>query len=117
VIELESVALAHKIVDILTDKQAEDILLLDLHTLTLIADYFIICTATSDRHTKALLDTLDEELKPQGARAIAMEGQIGTGWLLADYGSVIVHIFGAEERAYYQLEQLWHDEPVVLKVM
>ena len=92
-------------------------MLLDLRSLSLMADYFVICTATSERQTKAILDTLMENMKERGIYPLAAEGNSGSGWVLQDYGSVIVHVFAPEQRAFYQLEQLWHDAPVVLKMM
>jgi ribosome-associated protein len=114
---LDSVELAHAIVDLVSDKQAEQIVLLDLRALSLLADYFVICTATTERQASAILDALEEEMQKQGVRALATEGASGSGWVLKDYGSVIVHIFAPEQRTYYQLEQLWREAPVVLKVM
>lgn len=114
---LDSAKLAHAIVDLVSDKQAEEIVLLDLRALSLLADYFVICTATTERQANAILDALEEEMQKQGVHALATEGVSGSGWVLKDYGSVIVHIFAPEQRAYYQLEQLWREAPVVLKVM
>lgn len=114
---LNPTELAHTIVDLVSDKQAQNTVLLDLHSLSLMADYFVICTATSDRQTQALVDTLNEAVKAAGAHALATEGEASSGWMLIDYGSVIVHIFAPEQRAFYQLEQLWQAAPVVLKVM
>jgi ribosome-associated protein len=117
VISLDSIALAHAVVDVVSDKQAEQIVLLDLRSLSPMADYFVICTATTERQTKAILDALREEMEEQGIQALAAEGDSGSGWVLQDYGSVIVHIFAPEQRAFYQLEQLWRNAPVVLKMM
>lgn len=114
---LDSTELAHAVVDVVSDKQAEQIVLLDLRSLSLMADYFVICTATTERQTKAILDALREEMEEQGIRALAAEGDSDSGWVLQDYGSVIVHIFAPEQRTFYQLEQLWHEAPVVLKMM
>ncbi|MCC7355984.1 MAG: ribosome silencing factor [Anaerolineae bacterium] len=114
---LDSTALAHAVIDLIGDKQAEQIVLLDLRSLSLMADYFVICTATTERQTKAILDALTEDMKGRGIRPLAAEGDTGSGWVLQDYGSVIVHVFAPEQRAFYQLEQLWRDAPVVLKMM
>jgi ribosome-associated protein len=114
---LDPTELAHAIVDLVSDKQAEQIVLMDLRSISLMADYFVICTATTDRQAQALLDALEETLSERGVRALATEGESGSGWVLKDYGSVIVHIFAPEQRAFYGLEQLWRDAPIVLKVM
>jgi ribosome-associated protein len=101
-------ALAHKITDILSDKQAEDILLLDISKAASFADYFVIATAGSNRQIDAILETIDQDLrKGEKIRPSGKEGDADAGWVLLDYGDVVVHIFGPEERAYYDLESLW----------
>ena len=115
---MESLALARQITDILVEKQAEDILILDLQALTPITDYFVICTGTSQRQLRALQQAIHEGLK-QGAERVApvgIEGQPDSGWLLMDYGDVIVHLFEAETRAYYCLEELWGAGRIVARI-
>lgn len=111
---LEAGALAHKIVDLLSDKQAEDILLLDIRNVATFADYFVIASAQTARQVEAILVALDEELAKDGLRPLGREGEADSGWVLLDLGDVVVHIFAPEERAYYDLEGLWHAaRPVV----
>ncbi len=86
--------MAHQIVEKLDVHQAVDIVILDLRELTDVADYFVICTAESDRQATALQELLREELKQeQRQRPLSMEGEPASGWWLLDYNSVIVHIF------------------------
>ncbi|HQJ12040.1 MAG TPA: ribosome silencing factor [Anaerolineae bacterium] len=115
---LDSLELARQIADILAEKQAEDILILDLQALTPIADYFVICTGTSQRQLRALQQAIYEGLKQSADRRLAagVEGTPESGWLLMDYGEVVVHLFEAETRAFYRLEELWGTGRIVAKI-
>ena len=115
--KLNPTDLAHKIVDLAEEKQAVDITLLDLRQVSMLADYFIICTAESSRQTVAILDSVAIELKKEGLLPLhPAEGEPGAGWTLLDYADVVVHVFDAPTRSFYNLEQLWKDAPVVLKI-
>jgi ribosome-associated protein len=106
----EALGLARRIVDLISDKQASDIVLLDIRGVSLIADYFVICTVGSERQTSAILKDLSEKLAedfPVRRRPLHTEGAPDSGWVLLDYGDVIVHVFSAQQRAFYNLEQLW----------
>jgi ribosome-associated protein len=105
----EALSLARRIVDLVSDKQASDIVLLDIRGVSLIADYFVICTVGSERQTSAILKDLSEKLDEDhpGRRPLRTEGAPDSGWVLLDYGDVIVHVFSAQQRAFYNLEQLW----------
>jgi ribosome-associated protein len=115
----EALSLARRIVDLVSDKQASDILLLDIRGVSLIADYFVICTAGSERQTSAILKDLGEKLEEDpfpGRKALHSEGNADSGWVLLDYGDVIVHIFSAAQRAFYNLEQLWAPATPVVRL-
>ena len=116
VTSLNALELSHNIVDILDEKQAEDILLLDITGLAPFADYFIIATATSDRQSKALVDTVVDTLRDQRVKPLYVEGESRSGWQLLDYGAVIVHIFSPELRDFYRLEELWNEAKVVVRM-
>ncbi len=116
VISLNALELSHNIVDILDDKQAEDILMLDITGLAPFADYFIIATATSERQSKALVDTVVGALRDQRIKPLFIEGESRSGWQLLDYGEVIVHIFSPEQRDFYRLEDLWSQAKVVVRM-
>jgi ribosome-associated protein len=105
----EALTLARRIVDVLSDKQASDIVLLDIRGVSLIADYFVLCTAGSERQTTAILRDLSDKLVQEqpGRKPLHTEGAADSGWVLLDYGDVIVHVFSATQRAFYNLEQLW----------
>lgn len=91
------------------DKKAEDVMLLDLRELTVMCDYFLVCTARNTQHVKAVVEGIEERLEAEGRRVRHIEGKSAGRWVLMDYGDVIVHVFLPEERAFYDLERLWAD--------
>jgi len=104
-------------VDIIVEKKGEDILLLDIHELTTLADYFVLCSGTSDRQLQALESGVREEVqKKLDASPLHVEGEPSSGWILMDYGTVVVHIFDPQVRAYYNLEGLWKGGRVVVRI-
>ena len=80
------------------------------------ADYFVIASAGSDRQMQAVLDAVEDELKEDKPRLLGREGQPKSGWVLLDYGDVILHLFAPDERAYYDLEGLWHAATPVVRI-
>jgi ribosome-associated protein len=114
--ELTPLEVARRIVDVAADRQAVDIVLLDIGQHASFADYFIICHGTSERQIKAIVDTVIEELEHEGEHALHVEGSPSSGWVLIDFGAVIVHVFAPDERQYYRLERLWQDAPTILRV-
>jgi ribosome-associated protein len=112
---IEASTLARRAVEIAEDKQASDIVMLDLHNLNAIADYFVICTGESDRQLKAILNAIDEDVGREFGQSPRVEGTADTGWILLDYGDVVVHIFSSALRDYYRIERLWSKAtPVVV---
>ncbi len=111
---LDSAQVARAAVDIASDKKASDVVLLDIRDVTTIGDYFVICSGSNPRQIQAIADAIDEELGKQGANLLHREGIAETGWLLLDFGDVIVHIFGTKERDYYRLERLWSEAKTVV---
>jgi ribosome-associated protein len=110
--------IARKLVDIASDVQAEDIVLLDISKISVFADYFIILSAESDRQIRAIHEEMETRLKKDdGVRLKHYEGTSESGWLLLDFGSVIVHIFSPEQREFYGLEQVWARAPQVLRIL
>ncbi len=114
---LDSKTTAKLIVDAAAEKKAENILMLDVHNLTTLADYFIICEGASDRQMNAIYENILDELKRADVPPYHREGTPGSGWILLDYGHVIAHIFSPDRRAYYKLEELWRDAPTVVKML
>jgi ribosome-associated protein len=111
-----ALALAHRIVDLAADKKASDIVLLDIHALTSVADYLVICSGGSERQLGAIAGGIIEVLKDEDVQPIGREGGPSAHWALIDYGSVVVHVMAPPEREYYQLEQMWSDAPLLLHV-
>jgi ribosome-associated protein len=115
---LDSLELARCIVDVIADKKGEDVLLLDIREISVLADYFVIGSTTSDRQAKAVVEGVKEEVnRSLGARPLHIEGKSASGWILMDYGGVVVHLFTPEMRAYYDLEGLWRDARVVVRML
>jgi ribosome-associated protein len=110
---LTSHQLARRVAELALDKQAEDILILDLRDLTTLADYFVIATGTVDVHTRAIVDSVERSLRKQEepVRPLSIEGRTYLNWVLMDLGSVVLHVFQRDAREYYQLEKLWGDAP------
>jgi ribosome-associated protein len=101
-------------VNALEEKKGEDILLLDIHQIAPLADFFVICSGTSDRMLDALMDTVKKSVKQKHQIRPRIEGSPGDGWVLADFGDVVLHLFSPERRNYYRLEELWSQGRVVL---
>ena len=96
---------------ILAAKKGQQIVILDLRKLTIIADYFVIATGTSEVHVRALAKELIEQLKGHGVRPGSAQGVQDGHWALVDLGDVIIHVFMEFERGFYALERLWADAP------
>lgn len=105
---MTSLETAKNIVKILDNKKAMDIDLIETKELTIVSDYFIIANGTSNTHVRALADEVEEEMKKLGVEPEHIEGR-ATGWILLDYGCVLVHVFDPQSRQYYNLERLWGD--------
>ena len=100
--------------DTLEDRKAEDILLLDIHETSDFTDYFIICTGTTDRMINALADAVVDKVRDVYRLKGRREGEAQEGWLLLDFGDIVVHLFAPERREYYRLEELWSQGRVLL---
>ncbi|HSL46611.1 MAG TPA: ribosome silencing factor [Anaerolineales bacterium] len=100
----------------LEDKKGEDILLLDIKDIASFTDYFVICNGTSDRMLDALAKGVVEATKQDYKKKSRVEGQSQEGWLVLDYGDVVVHLFSPDQREHYDLEELWSDGKVLLRV-
>ena len=100
----------------LEDKKGEDIVLLDLKELDIFTDYFVLCTGTSDRMLNALADGVLEDVNKKHKRKGRKEGLARDGWLVVDYGEIVVHLFSPDQRDYYSLEDLWGEGKVLLRL-
>ena len=93
----------------LNDKKGEDIKIIDITGISVLADYFIIANGTNDSQVNALVDTVEEELHKAGFALKQREGQASGSWVLLDFGDIIVHVFDKENRLFYDLERIWKD--------
>jgi ribosome-associated protein len=108
--------MAHKVVEAAADKQASNIVLLDARKVCSFADYFVICSGESERQISAIYDEVGHRLKHEGVLPSHHEGTVDSGWLLLDFGNIIVHIFAQFEREYYRLDELWSQAVPVLRI-
>lgn len=106
---MEADKLTEIMVRSLDTHKAEDIRVIGVTELTSLADYFVIASGTSATQVRALADYLEKELGEQGVPPQRIEGYAASNWILMDYGTVVVHIFGRDTRAFYDLERLWKD--------
>ena len=87
--------------------KAEDMVVLDVHLFSSVADYFMICNGRSDRQVKAITDAIDKELRKHGEKPLAIEGYQEATWILIDSADLVIHVFDEETRRFYDLEHLW----------
>ena len=109
--------MAQLVVDVASDKLASDIVMLDVRRVASFADYFVIMSADSTRQIQALEEDITRALKEENVRQYHREGIPSSGWILLDFSNVIVHIFGPEERSFYDLERLWSQAPQVVRIL
>ena len=105
--------IAYEVTKALDEKKGMDIKLLKIDRVSSLADYFLICTGTSNTHVKTLCDYAEYTLENLGETMLSREGHRGNSWELLDYGTIVVHVFTEEARQFYSLERLWADAEVV----
>ncbi len=105
----EILNMAHIAYDALLEKKAEDVNVIDISGISTIADYFVIASGRNDNQMRTLTDNVEEKMGRAGYTAKMREGTDGNVWVLLDYGDVIVHIFGQEDREFYDLDRIWRD--------
>ncbi|MDO4650359.1 MAG: ribosome silencing factor [Eubacteriales bacterium] len=104
--ELEMARLACRALD---DKKGTDIKVIDIHEVSVIADYFVIASGSNQSQVQAMADNVEEQLGRAGFEPLQVEGSRNSTWILLDYGDVIVHVFDEENRLFYDLERIWRD--------
>ncbi len=104
------------LVDTVVDKKGSDILLLDIREHAIFADYFLICNAENERQLRALADNVTKDAKDDDILARGIEGEPSSGWVLVDFGDLVVHLFSPDKRDYYSLEDIWDDARVVMRI-
>ena len=103
--------------EILEEKKAENIVLMDLQEHSVVADYFVICSGSSDRQLDALAEAVTDTLhKTYRLKTPRVEGHAAGGWLLLDFRTVVVHIFSVEQRKHYRLDELWRETKTLLRI-
>jgi ribosome-associated protein len=95
-------------------KKAMDLVVLDVHAVSSVSDFFLVCSGKSSTHLNTIVEAIREELKANEVRPRHAEGAAESGWILLDYGDVLMHVFLEDTRAYYALERLWGDAPALV---
>ncbi len=103
--------------DVASDKLASDIVMLDIGEVSDFADYFVIITVESTRQMRALVEDLEHALEEKGGVRHHREGTPESGWMLLDFGDVVIHVFGAEERQFYNLESAWAEATELVRIL
>ena len=103
--------------DVASDKLASDIVMLDIGEVSDFADYFVIITVESTRQMRALVEDLEHALEEKGGVRHHREGTPESGWMLLDFGDVVIHVFGAEERQFYDLESAWAEATELVRIL
>ena len=112
-----SAELAHRALDIIAERMGVKTVILDIRPVSLLGDFFVVSSGESERQIRAIVEEIRLQVKKDlRTLPLRIEGTASSGWVLMDYGSVIVHIFSPAMRDYYQLEALWSDAPVVVKM-
>ena len=110
--------MARRIVGVIADNKGEDVLLLDIRDISILADCFVIGSTTSERQADAIVEDIRREIKQAfNVKPWHVEGDAASGWILIDYGGVVVHLFAPELRSYYDLEGLWREARVIVRVL
>ena len=114
---LDTIDFAHFNVDTVAEKLASDILLMDVREQSVFSDYFLICSTRNERQLQAVASSLVQEAKKEHSiLPLGVEGKADDGWMLIDFGDVMVHVFSEEQRTRYRLENLWEEAHVVVRM-
>ncbi len=112
----EPINIARDIAELASDALATNITVLDIGKLSVIADVFVVCSADNPRQLRAILEDITEGLQARGIRPLRIEGTAETGWVLLDYGDIVVHLFTEDQRQFYRLEDVWSEAPRLLVI-
>jgi ribosome-associated protein len=115
--ELASDVLARLVFDAMADRHAADVAILDIRPVSLISDFFVIGTAESQRQLRAVVEAVIDAVRDAGGgKPIHQEGEAASGWVLVDFGPVVAHVFDPDRRAFYDLESMWSEAPLVARM-
>ncbi len=112
----DPVEIGRTVAEVASDRLATDITVLDIRELTTIADVFVVCSADNPRQLNAVREEIATKLREEDVDVRRVEGVAETGWILMDYGDVIVHLFTEDQRDFYRLEDLWAEATTVLRI-
>lgn len=113
---LETLEVAKKVVDAALNRQASNIVLLDLKGVCSFTDYFVICNGESERQLRAICDEIDDTLAREHISPRIHHGNVTSGWLIMDLGDIVVHVLSPEQRDFYALEEMWSNGATVLTI-
>ncbi len=113
---MDALTKAKHVVDIMAEHGGADIILLDVRRQTIVADYFVMCSAESTPQLRAIVEHVEERLSAEEELPLRSEGKGGRDWVVLDYGDVLVHVFPQEQRDYYQLDRLWSTATTILRM-
>jgi len=105
---------AQRISELMMEKKAIDIIIIDVRKITTLTDFFVVCTSESQPQTRAITDHINQKMKEEGVRSWHIEGYEHLDWVLVDFVNIVVHIFSKETREYYELERLWADGTITI---
>jgi ribosome-associated protein len=108
--------LAIRIAEVIADTPAQNTVVIDIHHTSTVADCFVICSGENERQLRAIHRDVTEQLEEDGTFPRRIEGTPASGWILIDYGDVVVHIFDIDQRTFYRLEEVWKDAPTLLAI-
>ena len=114
---LQPLDYARYAVDVASDKLASDIVMLDISEISDFADYFVILSVESTRQMRAIVEDLEHALEEKGGIRHHREGTPESGWMLLDFGDVVIHVFGADERQFYNLESAWSEAAELVRIL
>ena len=100
---------AQRISELMLDKKAVDIIMIDVRKITTLTDFFVVCTSESEPQTRAITDHINQKMKEEGVKSWHIEGYENLDWVLIDFVHIVVHIFSKETREFYEFERLWAD--------
>jgi len=100
---------AQRISELMLDKKARDIIMIDVKKITTLTDFFVVCTSESEPQTRAITDHINQKMKEEGVKSWHIEGYEHLDWVLIDFVHIVVHIFSKEARGFYEFERLWAD--------
>ncbi len=108
--------LAIRIAEVIADTPASNTVVIDIHVASTVADCFVICSGDNERQLRAINRDILDVLEEEGTRPRRIEGTPASGWILLDYGDVVVHIFDTDQRDFYRIEDVWKDAPTLLAI-